>query len=345
LEEERKSFDDIVGKSPLMKACKDLLLKLANSDANVLIGGETGTGKELLAWSIHNNSSRASKNFVVVDCASLPDHLVENILLGHEKGAYTGADKTQIGLIKQADGGTLFLDEVGELPVSVQKSFLRVLEERCFRPIGSSQEIRSDFRLISSTNRNLDEMVRSNHFRQDLLFRIRSFGIELPPLRNRTEDIEDIIMYHMAKLCDYYGTEKKQISHNFLAALLRYSWPGNVRELINALERSIVAARKEPILFSKHLPTYIRVSIARTPFDDQHTTDTQNFQGNLDPSKTLPSLLKFRQTALAEAEMHYLRDLMSLTKGNIKEACRVSGLSRSRLYALLKKYRISTSTN
>ena len=153
------SFEGIVGDNPKIKACLTLAHQAANSDANVLIRGETGTGKELLAWAIHKNSPRANNNFVVVDCAALPETLVESTLLGHERGAFTGADKVQDGLIKQADGGTLFLDEVGELPLSVQKSFLRVLEEHRFRRVGGKEEIESNFRLLSASNKNIDHLM------------------------------------------------------------------------------------------------------------------------------------------------------------------------------------------
>ena len=183
------NMSGIVGSNPLMLTCYDLLAQTAQSDVNVLLTGETGTGKELFARAIHQNSSRSAHNFVVVDCTVLPETLVESMLFGHEKGDFTGADKQQEGLIKQADKGTLFLDEVGELPRVVQKSFLRVLHERRFRPLGSKREIASDFRLLAATNRNLDQMVRQEQFRQDLLYRLRSLTIDLPPLRERKGDI------------------------------------------------------------------------------------------------------------------------------------------------------------
>jgi two-component system NtrC family response regulator len=329
--------EGIVGNSPKMQTCLNLLAQVANSDANVLITGETGTGKELFAWAIHNNSLRASKNFVVVDCAALPGNLVESILFGHERGAFTGADRAQSGLIQQADGGTLFLDEIGELPLAVQKNFLRVLQERSFRPVGGKQEIESDFRLIAASNRNLDEMVRRTQFRDDLLFRLRSFTIELPPLRERPEEIKDLVTYHMAKMCERYGIEMKEFSSDFFDVLAGYHWPGNVRELVNALERALITARHERVLFPKHLPTHIRVHMARISVE-KLTAET----GKIDSPKVFPKLKDLREEAIAEAEKKYLRDLISFTQGNIQEACRLSGLSRSRLYLLLKKHRIST---
>ena len=185
-------LDGIVGNCPKMKERFELVAQAADTETNVLITGETGTGKELFASAIHNNSLRAKKPFVVVDCSALPETLVESILFGHDKGAFTGAQKAREGLIKQADGGTLFLDEVGELPFPVQKAFLRVLQERRFRPVGTGAEISSDFRLIAATNRDLQKLVLEGVFRDDFLFRLRSFIIELPPLREREEDIAEI---------------------------------------------------------------------------------------------------------------------------------------------------------
>jgi two-component system NtrC family response regulator len=334
--------EGIVGNSPQMRACVGLVAQAANSDANVLITGETGTGKELFAYAIHNNSLRADKNFVVVDCAALPENLVESMLFGHERGAFTGADRAQDGLIRQADGGTLFLDEVGELSLSMQSSFLRVLQERRFRPIGGKREIESNFRLVAATNRDLEGMVKQGQFRKELLFRLRSFTIELPPLREHPEDIKELILYYTAKICERYGTETKGFSPEFFEAFFSYDWPGNVRELVNTMERTIAAARQDPILFPKHLPTHIRIDVARTSLRKEAPVGSSQM-GDADSVSKLPPLRDFRENAISESEQHYLQDLMSLTGGNIKEACTISGLSRPRLYALLKKYHISRS--
>jgi two-component system, NtrC family, response regulator len=333
------NFEGIVGNSLQMRKCLDIVSRFASSDTNVLVKGETGTGKELIAWAIHRNSPRRNSNFVVVDCAGLPENLVESTLFGHERGAYTGADKSQVGLVKQADGGTLFLDEIGELPLSIQKSFLRVLHERKFRPVGGKQEISSDFRLISATNRNLEEMVQEMEFREDLLFRIRSFTIELPRLRDRLDDIKDIVTYHLPRICDRMAIRMKRPSPEFLDALLGYDWPGNVRELVSALERSIIAARFEPSLFPQHLPTYLRVRLARAAFENP--TASAERSERIDQTNTLPTLQVYRGSANAKVEKEYLRHLLAVTNTNIQEACRISGLSRSRFYALLKKNTIS----
>jgi two-component system, NtrC family, response regulator len=331
--------EGIVGSSTQMTRCLDLLAQVANSEANVLITGETGTGKELFAVAIHQNSRRAHKNFVVVDCAALPETLVESILFGHEKGAYTGADRPRDGLILQADGGTLFLDEVGELPLSVQRSFLRVLQEKKFRPVGGKNEIQSDFRLIAASNRDLDQMVGQNRFREDLLFRLRAFMIEIPPLRERKEDIRDLLSHYAVELCDRYRIEGKDFSPEFMALLLSYPWPGNVRELIHALERTLISARHERVLFPKHLPTHIRVQVARSSVGEKEPESS-----SLAPSlRAFPTIQEMRDRVVDEAERKYLHDLLSFTQGNIQEACRISGLSRSRFYLLLKKYKISKS--
>lgn len=335
-------LDGIVGSSPQLKACLDLLAQAADSEVNILITGETGTGKELFARALHENSRRAVNSFVVVDCASLPETLVESLLFGHKKGAFTSADKSAEGLIKQADGGTLFLDEVGELTLSLQRTFLRVLQEHRFRPVGGRQEIKSNFRLVAATNRKLDQMVRSGRFRDDLLYRLRSVIIELPPLRKRSKDIEEIIMYYLIKSCRRYGTETKGLSPDFWNTLYAYTWPGNVRELLNTLESAIIKAGPEPILFPKHLPIHIRINVARASVGEIQNPFFADGLNKNDTSIRMPPVYReFRGAVLAEAEKKYFQKLMWLTKGSIKEACQISGLGRTRLYSLMKKYDIS----
>jgi two-component system NtrC family response regulator len=329
-------LDGIIGSCPRMKGRFELVAQAANSEMNVLITGETGTGKELFAYAIHNNSLRAKKPFVVVDCSALPETLVESILFGHVRGAFTGAEKAREGLIKQADGGTLFLDEVGELPFSVQKTFLRVLQERRFRPLGSSTEITSDFRLIAATNRDLQKMVHEGTFRHDFLFRLRSFIIELPPLRDRGEDIAEIAKHHVAKLCERHGIGLKGFSPGLMEALLTYKWPGNVRELLHALERSLAAAFHEPTLFTQHLPEYIRIDLARHAvggaIQPHNAAD-----GEPACRETFPSLRAYRENM----DRKYLMELITVAGNNMREACRISGLSRSRLYDLLKDHNVT----
>jgi two-component system NtrC family response regulator len=333
-------LEGIVGKSPQMRACYDILAQAAESDANVMIVGETGTGKELFARAIHANSSRVNKPFVVVDCAAMPESLVESALFGYEKGAFTGADRPQVGLIKQADGGTLFLDEVGELPLIMQKAFLRVLQERRFRPLGARQEVESNFRLVVASNREFEQLVAEGLFRKDLLFRLRSITIELPPLKERPEDIRDLVMFHTAKLCENYGIGPKGFSPELFDCLVAYDWPGNVRELINTLERALAAARHEPTLYPNHLPSHIRIKVARCAVSKENHVKEDSLR-----VAVLPKLKDYREAAVARAEKQYLQDLMVLTDNDIKEACRVSSLSMPRLYALLKKHRINRALN
>lgn len=332
----------IVGESVQISSCLDTIAQAATSDANVLIMGETGTGKELFAWAVHQNSARANDNFVVVDCAALPETLVESVLFGHRKGAFTGADRTQEGLIKQADKGTLFLDEVGELPLPVQRSFLRVLQERSFRPVGGKQEVRSDFRLVAATNRDLEKMVREGKFREDLLHRLRTLVIKLPPLREITEDLEELVTYYIRKLCNKYKMNIKGISPGFWDVLRSYDWPGNTRELIQALESAIIAGQMESTLFPKHLPHHIRIKLARASVRNRKDK-RMSLRKEAESSNDLPTLQDMRDAAVADVEKQYFNDLMMITGSDIKQACRISGLSRSRLYTLLKKHNISPS--
>ena len=334
--------DAIIGTSQQLKACLDRVATAAACDASVLVTGETGTGKELFARAVHENSGRADKEFVVVDCAAMPENLIECMLFGHERGAFTSADQAREGLLRQANGGTLFLDEVGELPLALQKAFLRVLQEHRFRPIGSSREVTSDFRVVAATNRNLEEMVKSGMFRQDLLFRLRSFVIELPPLRERPEDLKELVRFHVDRFCERYHLTPKGFAPEFVTTLTGYPWPGNVRELVNAVEQAVMAAGAEPVLFPKHLPADVRVQAACSSLRSGAAPEPACGAEELLADGLIPPFHQFRETACAEAERHYLRDLMSSTRHSISEACRISGLSPSRLYALLKSHRIST---
>ena len=345
----------IIGNSPNMRPCFDLLAQAASSAVNVLITGETGTGKELFARAIHTNSPRsahgseaaaplkrnprADKNFVVVDCAALPETLVESVLFGHEKGAFTGADQTQQGLVAQADGGTLFLDEVGELPLAVQKNFLRVLQEKRYRPVGSKRERTSNFRLVAATHRNLDELQREGKFRQDLLYRLRALTIELPPLRERKEDIKELVRHHTARLCRSYTMDAKGFAPDLLDALMSYSWPGNVRELVNTIDSMLAVAGQDATLFPKHLPLHIRVKIVCNTFKEKALAEENEAACTQTPSSDPDSLISFKEYRL-KAEKGYLENLMAGTCRNIAQACKISGISRSRLYELLTKHQI-----
>jgi len=305
----------IIGSNPKIRACLATVERAAGSCSNILITGETGTGKELFARAIHQNSPRAEEKFVVVDCGALPDSLVENLLLGHAKGAFTGADKTEEGLIKRADGGTLFLDEVGELSFDMQKVFLRVLQERCFYPIGDTRQTKSDFRLVAASNRNLGQMVKKGRFRDDLWFRLSAIKIEIPPLRHRVGDIKELTLHHLTVLCDANQIKPKDISPDFFEVLQAYRWPGNVRELFSALESALTNALQESTLFAKHLPQHVRIAVARTRFDREPAGEAP-LPREFESLTTLPSWSKFRREHIADGERKYLQALLPLCRGN-----------------------------
>jgi len=333
--------DCIVGRSARLDQSLALMAKSAAVDANVLITGETGTGKELFARAIHQNSNRAARPFLIVDCTSLPPTIAESLLFGHRRGAFTGADQDRDGLILQADGGTLFLDEIGELNPMVQKSFLRVLQERKLRPLGGKSEISVDFRLIAASNRNLQQMVDAGSFRRDLLYRIKGFHIHLPPLRERIEDIQPLADYYVKRFCRELGITPKQCRPELFENLAAYDWPGNVRELVHAIHYAIAVARQVPIVFPNHLPPSIRTKTIQAKLKKPTPVDEMPLS-NPEPgtSSGLPQLKTVRETELAKIEHQYLKSLISTCDGNIQDACRISGLSQSRLYALLKQYGI-----
>ncbi len=233
-------FPGIIGKSPALRDVLDMVRIVAPTDATVLTNGETGTGKELIAEAIHKSSYRANGPFVKVNCAAIPAGLLESELFGHERGAFTGAITRSIGRFERAHRGTLFLDEIGDLPLELQPKLLRVMQERQFERLGGAGTIHTDVRVICATHRNLAQMVNERQFRADLLYRLSVFPIELPPLRNRPEDIR-LLVDHFAM--DYAVRMRKgitAISAEFMAALARHSWPGNVRELQNVIERSVI---------------------------------------------------------------------------------------------------------
>lgn len=325
--------ENIVGDSPALRRALGTVEQYAASDVNVLITGETGVGKEMFARAIHENSNRRHQPFIVVDCAALPDTLAEGILYGYTKGAFTGAAKENSGLIMQADGGTLFLDEIGELSLDVQKKFLRLLQEHTVRPIGGTRELHSHFRLLAATNRDLEVMVEEGTFRSDLLFRVKALHLPLPSLMERKEDIRLLVEKFISVLCRQYSIPPKKVDPELLEVLESYNWPGNVRELRHAIDHAVSAARHEPLLFSQHIPQMIRISVAK-----QRVSQSPARLAPLpDKKEDLPPLNEFRAEAYRRLEEQYLRDLMLLTEGVIKEACTISGLSRSRLYALLKE--------
>jgi two-component system NtrC family response regulator len=297
------------------------------------VTGATGTGKELFARAIHENSARAEKNFVVVDCASLPETLIESTLFGHVKGAFTNADSSQDGLVKHAHGGTLFLDEVGELPMNIQKTFLRLLQEHEYRPVGSTKQLYSDFRVVAATNRDLRECVEKGTFRNDLLFRLQAYTIDLPELRSRLEDVRELVLHFISKLCRRYGLEIKGIAADFTEALLAYHWPGNVRELYQTMEQVFTNPHLGPTCFAIHLPEKFRIQQARAGVKAKNPLPRQETGG------VLPTWSAYKK----KCELDYLSELKLVAGGNITEAARISEISRTRLYQLLEKYQLSFS--
>ena len=339
--------DNFVGESQAIQPVLENISIAASGDAGVLITGETGTGKEVIARTIHDNSARAGKSFVVLDCASLPESLAEGELFGHVKGSFTGANATRTGLVGQADGGTLFLDEVGELPLSIQASFLRVLQEKRYRPVGSTKEYSSDFRLIAATNRDLEQMCAEGLFRSDLYYRIKSCAIQMPPLRNRLEDVPVISRFHLGRLCDKYDVQAKEMSEDFVRAMTNYDWPGNIRELVQTLERTIMRAMDEDVLYPEHLPVDIRAKAVRRSLGGAGegvaapvSAASGDFCNDL-LAGGVPEFKEYRKQCLGHVERRYLERLLTEARGSIKEACRLSGLSRTRLYVLLKEHNIS----
>jgi formate hydrogenlyase transcriptional activator len=240
LENSSNILDGIVGSSAALAEVLDLVRLVAPSDSTVLIEGETGTGKELIARAIHNRSRRANRAFVKVNCAAIPAALLESELFGHERGAFTGALARKIGRFELADGGTLFLDEIGDLPLELQAKLLRVLQEREFERLGSVQTHKVDVRVVAATNKDLNEMVAQNQFRMDLYYRLNVFPVILPPLRDRSEDIPMLVAHFVKQYADRMRKEIRKISAESMYALQHHSWPGNIRELQNMIERAAI---------------------------------------------------------------------------------------------------------
>ncbi len=233
---------DLVGKSPAMKSVLELVRRIADTKTTVLITGESGTGKERIARAIHQTSSRRDAPFLVVNCGALPENLMESELFGHEKGAFTGATGKHSGIFREAEGGTVLLDEVGELPAPLQVKLLRVLQERRVRPVGSTQEVSVDVRVLAATNRDVEEDVKAGAFRQDLYYRLNVIRIELPPLRDRRLDVPEMIERFISRFSSEMGKDVQSLTPDALRALERYSFPGNVRELENMMERAVALA-------------------------------------------------------------------------------------------------------
>ena len=327
--------DAIVGNSKKIMECLEVVARAANSSESVFIWGETGTGKESMAKAVHLNSNRKNFPFVTVDCTNIPANLVETLLFGHAKGTFTGADKDRAGLIQQANRGTLFFDEVGDLPLPTQKALLGVLQKKRFRPLGAKEEVACDFRIVSATNRDLKEMMAQGSFRSDLYYRLVSFSIDIPPLRERIDDIKLLVNHYVVQICEAAGIFTKGISSDFMEYLIQYDWPGNIRELINTLHTSVAHAADEPILYEQHLPLDMRLAVMRNTLQgtERKQHEAQRIVLELNTA-SFPQLSTFRDIA----EAKYLDRLLQLAGGKAEEAYRIAGISRSGWYHLLEKH-------
>ncbi len=319
---ERSSrFDELLGESPAMRRLYDQLARVADSDASVLITGESGTGKEFVAKAVHRRSPRREKPFVAVNCAALPDTLLESELFGHAKGAFTDARSDRKGLFVQAEGGTLLLDEIGEMPPAMQAKLLRALEESRVRPVGSEREIPFDVRILAATNRDLDSAVDDGRFRQDLFFRINVIQIEVPPLRARGADILLLAQHFVGQFAGRANKHIVGLSEPFAEKLLAYAWPGNVRELRNVIERAVALTRHDRLL-PEDLPEKIREY--RSP---------QVVLGGSDPGELAP---------LEEVERRYILHVLQCAGDNRTLAARILGLDRKTLYRKLRLYGVAS---
>ncbi len=328
--------EGLIGSSPAFLTALARAQEAARAETNVLIYGETGTGKELFARLVHANSKRNKEAFITVDCAALTENLVESHLFGHARGAFTGADKAKEGLLLTAHEGTLFLDEMGELPLSIQKVFLRALELRRFRPVGMVEEVPSDFRLIAATNKDLSAMAKEGSFRDDLLYRLQGVTIRIPPLRERKEDIAPLAEYAMQKFCKKNNLPFKAFNANYLDALYSYTWPGNVRELINTVERACIVAKDALELYAVHLPTDVRVAIVRERVQEEARSAPQVLQGAffVSTEEGTPTLKEWKKYT----EQTYVQRLLEQYKGDIRSCAQMAGVSRGHFYELLKKH-------
>jgi two-component system response regulator GlrR len=316
-----EAFGDLVGRSPAMRELFATLERIAPKNLSVLVQGETGTGKEEVARAIHRRSARAERAFVVIDAASLPETLAESLLFGHEKGAFTGAERRAIGLFEAADGGTVFLDEIGELPPTIQAKFLRVLEQREVTRVGSHEPVRVDVRVIAATHRDLRHEIDAGRFREDLFFRLAPIRVVVVPLRDRPEDVPVLCR----KLLEEIGREANialRIEPDALTHLQAQPWPGNVRELRNVLARSAALTTDGVIR---------RVDVAGEGFGFRGTREERSV---LDLSGTFASA---KERALARFEAAYLSALVRRCKGNLSQASREADLARHYLRDLLKK--------
>jgi two-component system, NtrC family, response regulator GlrR len=307
--------EDIITRSPEMEAILSKARLVASSDASVMIFGESGTGKELLSRAIHRVSPRASQPFVAVNCGAIPEQLLESELFGHVKGAFTGAASDYKGLFQAAGRGTVFLDEIGDMPLPLQVKLLRVLQEKEVRPIGSTQAVKVDVRIISATHRNLEEQIKANNFREDLYYRLHVVALSLPSLQQRREDIPVLAAYFLKNLATRYGKTLNGFAQDALEVLVKHNWPGNVRELYNVVEQAVALATT-PIITPALLETAIR----------GETGNLSSFE-----------------SARFEFEREYLAKLLKITNGNVTQAARLAKRNRTEFYKLLQRHHLNPS--
>jgi len=319
------SFENIVCVSPRMQQILKLVKQVAESKVTVLIQGETGTGKELIARMIHRVSPRASKPFVAVNCSAIPEELLESEFFGHEKGAFTSAVTRKRGKFELADGGSLFLDEVSEMPLSLQPKLLRVLEEQTFTRVGGVDSIQVDVRLIAATNRDLQTEVESGRFRKDLYYRLKVVPIVLPPLRERREDIASLVRLFLKKHAGNTGSKVAGISREALSILENYHWPGNVRELENVILRAMVVAQDDRIEV-EHLPDEIRGLTSLRPVDREGLRLAKK---------------KAKQQAVYQVERQFVLEALKQSGGNISQAARKAMMDRRQFQAMMKRCKVS----
>ncbi len=306
------NFDKIIGTSTVLQQLLEKVKKVAVRDTSAMITGESGTGKELIAQAIHYNSPRKEKPFIAINCGAIPDSVMESELFGHKKGAFTGADADKQGLLKAADGGTLFLDEIGNLPLNVQKTLLRFLQEQEFRRIGDTTPTRVDVRLISATNSDLEKEVERGTFREDLFYRLNVINLHLPPLRQRQPDILLLASYFIREQNRKFGTHISGLSAEAQQAATSYAWPGNIRQLKNVIEACITIETEEQISVTT-LAQLIDIEEGAVSGEDYNN-------------------------ALARFEIDYLRQLLGAAGGNIEEAATKAGMNMATIYRKLKKY-------
>ncbi|MGE5216952.1 MAG: sigma-54-dependent transcriptional regulator [Chloroflexota bacterium] len=318
--ERRYRYSDMIGRSSSMKKLFETLAHIRDLTANVLILGESGTGKEMVARALHANGSRASGPFVAVNCAAIPDTLLESELFGYVRGAFTDARKDRPGLFQEANGGVLFLDEIGEIPLTLQAKLLRVIEDREVRPLGSNKSEKVDVHLISASNRALEELVQDGRFRHDLYYRLNVIRIDLPPLRDRVEDIPLLVDHFLRKFAAQSPREVTGIEPDALALLLRHRWPGNVRELEHAIERAVLLGRNASIGV-EDLPAFLRAA---------------------DQRKLPLGEAVARSFTLRDLEREYIERVLENTNGNKSEAAKILGVDRTTLYRKLEEYKLKS---